>query len=285
MGRIINFLFFIPLILPVILNGQFGDCTTAKRICSIDSYFFEPDGNGQKQESLSQLKASKNFKETHSVWLFWDVEEKGDFTFELIPGNLDDDLDFTVFKSDLNGCISLKQVRSVFSGADLPFYIKSNKCLGTTGLDYRSEDLYESNGCSGSQDNFVQFVTANRGERYYILINNYSASNPFEFKMKGTLGINSTNCASTYAQALSTGPVLILRPNPVADDLHINLFSENSLTDAGIIDMMGQQVRKLDLRNFNGGSHTVNLSNLSSGTYIVRIETQQEILEKRFIKI
>ena len=265
--------------------AQNSDCTTALRICELETYSFTPKGAGQIQEPLSRLKNSNNHKETNSIWLFWDVESEGDFVFELDPKKGGDDIDFTVFKSISNDCEGMKQIRSVLSGANLPSYANSEKCIGITGLSYGSDDLQEGPGCQKNQDNFAKFVTASNSERYYILINNYGSANEFEFKLSGSLLLDNSACTEAKSVA-STVEGLTVYPNPVSDELYINVSTTEQIVDMSIIDMLGRRVINLEEDNYgHQESQKTNVKSLLSGTYIVRVETQVGVMERRFVRL
>ena len=267
------------------LFAQHSDCSTARRICTLDKYTFTPSGTGSQKENLSQLKDNQNHFETNSIWLFWDVEKNGDFIFELEPEDLSDDLDFTVFKANSEGCHSLKQVRSVFSGVNLPYLERSDPCMGATGLSYSASDFVESSGCLKGQDNFVKYVTAHTSERYYILINNFASRRGFEFKLSGTLTIDDKDCQGE-GQHLEIDNLLTVFPNPVSDDIYITVSSSSKLIDISIMDMVGRRLMNLETDLYKDkSSHKTNTKHLQGGTYIVRVETEGGVMEKRFVKI
>jgi len=266
------------------LSSQYADCNTARRICTLDNYTFTPQGAGQHKEALTNLKNNRSYQETNSIWLYWDVEDQGEFVFTLTPEYEGDDIDFTVYKTTSSTCEGLKQIRSVLSGANLPYYEKSEPCLGSTGLNYNAIDISEAHGCNKNQDNFVKYVSANTSERYYILINNYSSDHAFEFDLSGTLAIDNSACLQSADQVM--GESLEVHPNPVSDELFITISTSNSITDLSIIDIMGRRVMVLDAADYNNNAPgKAAVKNLINGTYIVRAETSDGVLEQRFVKL
>ena len=69
-----------------------------------------------------------------------------------------------------------------------------------------------------------------------------------------------------------------LYPNPVTDRLHISM-TDNSIERIQIYNLMGGLVKQIE-----SALPSINLDDLSSGTYIIKLQTQKGSIHKRFIK-
>ncbi|MEW5677134.1 T9SS type A sorting domain-containing protein [Flavobacterium enshiense] len=72
---------------------------------------------------------------------------------------------------------------------------------------------------------------------------------------------------------------LIVYPNPVKDIL--NFSSDKEITSAAIYNLMGQEVRTESLHVSEG---SINVSNLASGTYLIKITANDAVKTLKFIK-
>ena len=72
----------------------------------------------------------------------------------------------------------------------------------------------------------------------------------------------------------------VIYPNPVKDILYIKSDSEQQVKSISIFDLSGKEVLRSNIDSSNG----VNVSSLSSGSYIVKIQTSKEIMKYKFIK-
>lgn len=103
----------------------------------------------------------------------------------------------------------------------------------------------------------------------------------------GSHTITKDNVANLYyiktEYALSIddkeAPIAVrLYPNPVTDRLHISA-PDNSVERIHIYNLMGGLVKQIE-----GAIPSINLDDLSSGPYIIRLQTQKGVIHKRFIK-
>ncbi|EGV43232.1 T9SS type A sorting domain-containing protein [Bizionia argentinensis JUB59] len=101
--------------------------------------------------------------------------------------------------------------------------------------------------------------------------------------------VNITNQSSSYevlndvyAEALSNEPNVYdiqLYPNPVANSLNVRVKDSRD-ANFSISNMLGQEVEKGQVNN-----RSINVSNLQSGTYIIKVNDGQKPLVKKFIKL
>lgn len=66
-------------------------------------------------------------------------------------------------------------------------------------------------------------------------------------------------------------------PNPVKDIMNINLTNNNTLKNVTISNIFGQRILSSNLKN-------INMSELSAGIYILKIETEKGIVSEKIIK-
>ena len=112
-----------------------------------------------------------------------------------------------------------------------------------------------------------------------------SRLNTIEAKLSG-LQVTSLATQSSAAMASNN---LSVYPNPSKDDLTIlfKLFDTNTKTVATItvLDMKGSSILQKSLNAKAGSNSTnINVSNLASGTYTLRVKTANTIITKQFIK-
>jgi len=67
-------------------------------------------------------------------------------------------------------------------------------------------------------------------------------------------------------------------PNPVNDNLFIKMPVSIAIDDVEIHDMLGKSI------NVDSSNNQINVSELGSGVYFIKINTSQGTLTKRFIK-
>jgi hypothetical protein len=68
-------------------------------------------------------------------------------------------------------------------------------------------------------------------------------------------------------------------PNPVKDILNVS-FDQN-IIDIAVYNLLGQ---KMLLMNINSNKGQIDMSNLASGTYLVRVNTENEVKTIKVIK-
>lgn len=74
---------------------------------------------------------------------------------------------------------------------------------------------------------------------------------------------------------------IIVYPNPVTNDLNISIANYIAVEQISIYSLVGQLVRSID-----SGSNiqTINMSDLTNGVYIVKIKTNQGVIDQKIIK-
>ncbi len=97
------------------------------------------------------------------------------------------------------------------------------------------------------------------------------------------LEINSQASAKSTISKIALEKEIKLYPNPVTNQLNLNLANYEEITSVDIIDLKGQRVIKDKIIGSN--IITFNTSNLSNGLYLVRIKSSDGVIAvKKFIK-
>ena len=77
---------------------------------------------------------------------------------------------------------------------------------------------------------------------------------------------------------------LTVFPNPASDMLNLDVnLTESGKVNVGIINMNGQVVRLYDYGNLQNEQLSYNISDLSNGTYIVRLVTEKGTRNVKFV--
>jgi len=72
---------------------------------------------------------------------------------------------------------------------------------------------------------------------------------------------------------------LVLYPNPVTNELNIASTNSKTIEKVSVYNLVGQLVKNV------GGNHkTIDMSDLSSGTYLVKIQTNDGVIDQKIIK-
>jgi hypothetical protein len=123
---------------------------------------------------------------------------------------------------------------------------------------------------------------------------NYSLTNPTAIDFDPTQGLFELKVSTynvfiqkvTLSNSLSTqnydSKKFIVYPNPASNNIYLSL--DNNLENAHlkIISILGQTV--LEKQNISGNKFSADVSNLSSGTYIVQLQEGSFITTSKFIK-
>lgn len=97
------------------------------------------------------------------------------------------------------------------------------------------------------------------------------------------LEINSQTSAKSTISKIALEKEIKLYPNPVTNQLNLNLANYEEITSVDIIDLKGQRVIKD--RIIDSNIITFNTSDLSNGFYLVRIKSSDGVITvKKFIK-
>jgi hypothetical protein len=116
--------------------AQFADFNSALPIANEGEYtistLFDAGKNPGEVPTCTCLK-DINF-EKHSAWIKCKVKSAGTIEFDIVPMNLDDDLDFIVFQLPNGSFDKKKELRCMAAGESLGDKAGSMPCKGIYGL-------------------------------------------------------------------------------------------------------------------------------------------------------
>ena len=158
--------------------------------------------------------------------------------------------------------------------------------VGPAGVDY-DLFIYNSTGAQiGSGEGTTATESVNLSNQaagtYYIKVNGYS-------------GANSASCYTITATATASrasanaiikqedNKYLKISPNPVIEKLNISIPSGISKAQISVIDVSGKTILK---QISNGSNSTIDVSKLSIGLYIIKVEeiNGKAVFISKFIK-
>lgn len=154
---------------PAGLTQENGDCTGA--IVIADSVYRQPAavrGFGNKLEIKENPKEDLQWleREHHTTWYKFRSPANTTLTFEIIPDNIEDDIDFLLFQGAIPGIcdkVATKQVQPVRS--NISRNDKSNRSI--CGL---RKDATEDFVRSGVGSSFSRAIEVKQGELFYLVV-------------------------------------------------------------------------------------------------------------------
>ncbi len=168
-----------------------SDCMTAFPLCDQTFRHFEVTKGIGKVHDTPIIPCFTNGKsmgeaEENSTWIYFKIQTGGQLAFTITPDSIHDDLDFVLFQLPEDGnCEQKKFVRCMAAGDSQK--ARKNPCMGPTGLRPKERDIYQSAGCNDSNDNnWLKPLDAAAGEKYVLLISNFTAPNGFTIRFQGT---------------------------------------------------------------------------------------------------
>ena len=174
---------------------------------------------------------------------------------------------------------------SYLTGIINTIYSRDISCYTTA--DYVVRDFYhivtnsDGNDTIDGNDSIQYFDTKQFANGNYIF--RVEASDPSGNTSRDSMIITIQN-TGTAIENFSNENRFQISPNPFEDNLNIqSLKSIDELESLTIIDVMGRAVKELNNLNTNQ-TLSINLSDLKSGVYFVRINFDQEIKTLKIIK-
>jgi len=142
-------------------------------------------------------------------------------------------------------------------------------------------NLLDSKGYKISTSTFITAPKANN----WNLTGNTNSNNPSQLKTAYSLYIKDNTVTGIDANELEIG--VNLYPNPIANDINIVLnLPDNVNAILEIYDAQGKLVANPKLGNKMQGENnlSINVSNLQSGLYLLKIVAGKNSVTKRFVK-
>ena len=214
-----------------------ADCNGASYLCSnnpVSVGVLSGGGINTDEPEPSSCMEVPGADEGNSSWFTFTCATPGPLTFDIIPVNQNDDIDFMVFQlSGTNPCGPRTVVRCNASA-----FLNPN---GAVGLNLTDTDISEMPGFNPGNNSYCQFVNMTVGTSYAILVNNFSTSAGF------TLSFGTGSASGTF-----------LGPNPIITSSSIQICAGQSVTfDA------------LNSTNINANGYNWNFNNGGSPTSAV----------------
>ena len=219
------------------ISNPGADCSGASYLCSnnpVSVGVLSGGGINTDEPEASSCMEVPGADEGNSSWFTFTCATPGPLTFDIIPVNQNDDIDFMVFQlSGTNPCGTRTVIRCNASA-----FLNPN---GAVGLNLTDTDISEMPGFNPGNNSYCQFVNMTVGTSYAILVNNFSTSAGF------TLSFGTGSASGTF-----------LGPNPIITSSSIQICAGQSVTfDA------------LNSTNINANGYNWNFNNGGSPTSAV----------------
>jgi Leucine-rich repeat (LRR) protein len=177
----------------------------------------------------------------------------------------------SIYVSPITGLLNLSCRNNLLPSLD----ISQNSSLTEI---WCNDNLFTTlNVANGNNSNFISFFANNNPNLTCITVDNvnYSTTNWTSIDV----GVSfSTNCGAVGIKGEVENRGLSIYPNPAVNNLRID--NENLIiTNVSIIDITGKT-----LNTINGNVSTINVSNLTTGIYFLQVQTENGLMNSKFIK-
>jgi uncharacterized protein YlaI len=105
-----------------------------------------------------------------------------------------------------------------------------------------------------------------------------------DFTTKAIINAGNVSLTTDNDDILSDTNVEVY-PNPTFSDLNIDMYNGLNIQDIKVYSIDGKLMLNENLNTKKLSSHIINVSNLNTGLYILRINTEEGIITKKFNKI
>ncbi len=142
-----------------------------------------------------------------------------------------------------------------------------------------SQATWQANGSTGLSGGFAvpsgdgKVFIATAKTYYYICENHIGAGMKGQIVAQSTVGVEETKLVE-----------IEIFPNPVGEVLNFSLNLDDALKTATIYDLSGKAVKSLDLTTSTDQIRSFDISDLKTGSYILKIENGNTAKEIRFVK-
>ncbi len=169
-----------------------ADCDGAVKLCDrTDVKVAGLSGGGKNNKEIEANSCFRNLQppytqplESNSSWYKWTCAKAGTLTFDIIPNDPTNDLDFILYElpgTSTNACSPSRTILRCTATACTTLVVN-----GAVGLDMNSTDWNEPINCDNQKDGYLQYVNMTAGKTYVLMVNNFSSAAGFTIKFGGT---------------------------------------------------------------------------------------------------
>jgi outer membrane protein OmpA-like peptidoglycan-associated protein len=166
---------------PAVFAQNNCDCINAQVISKGSSPAYGSSGTGKLLEISDPSNTSLYYfeKEHNTCWFRFEMQDDAELTFDIIPNDPANDVDFVLFKYDEDGfCDRIRQKRLLPVRTNLAR--SGNVNAGITGL---KPDASEQFVHSGPGSTYSKSVSALKHEVYYLAIDNVSGPGTYSINL------------------------------------------------------------------------------------------------------
>jgi len=147
-------------------------------------------------------------------------------------------------------------------------------CINITGADFDSGEEAVVGRSRDSHDNVVRLIA----EEYITVDLNEGANE----EVAGNEGITNEAIEAEHTSELSNRFSISVFPNPASEKVNIHNLTRNKIKTIEIVNVSGQVVYSETGENFESRDKSINISNLPSGIYMIKVidETGQRVSKK-----
>lgn len=265
---------------------------------NFDQYFGEKII--QKFDTNGNLKY--NMTVDRNIYNYHQIDVLKDDTFNVLSATIES----KIFNYPVNNNNSSNFFIATFGNLDQKYLTPTKDYLALTAIEMENNpdnantfsfDLVNNTDWNAASDqpwlnlsflslveknNFKNSISGNGDAKIIISAdtNNSGANRSGSILLNGT-GVNSKTIIVTQTLILSTGEaktvVTTLYPNPTSDIL--NIETKQTISKIEIFDLSGKL-----LKTENGKDKKVSVSNLTKGMYLIKLYTENGVINSKFIK-
>jgi hypothetical protein len=171
---------------PTVTPG--ADCDATARLCNkTEVRVGGLSGGGKSNEieassCLTDPDSGIPAQESNSAWYQWTCDQPGTLTFNIIPNDPTNDLDFILYElngTGTNACGTRTILRCTATSCPIPD--------GIIGLRDTCTDVNELGNCNPPKgDGLLRYLDMIKGKTYVLMINNFSAASGYRITFGGT---------------------------------------------------------------------------------------------------
>jgi hypothetical protein len=213
---------------------------------------------------------------------------------DVVPGTDTNGRYLLLYLPDNNGrdtFVSLAEI-SVYTNADLTITPRTQTVAGeaNSSAEYAISTIYTGWSASTTAD----WVDLSVDQEHNILKATAKTANPESIERKAVITVASGTIQSTinFVQSPNYQASILIPsieekiqcrifPNPVKDRL--NIVSDHPIKEMALIDLWGKTVLNIYRENI-GSQYQLDLSSLDQGTYLLRVNINNQIHTKKIIK-